>query len=144
MKGSPDDPGAIGFSLQSVSQYHLVSHRRMKLPILQPEQEGENVNRKSGMPPWQERQLSDGSICFTVKTLGVVSIAQDGFAAAERCRKKDPRRARRLRNLAETLLSAAVVVLRHEEAKVPQEVLEAISELTSELRKPVARTQRSA
>lgn len=116
----------------------------MKILKMQPEQKGENVNRMNGMPPWQERQLSDGSICFTVKTLGVISIAQDGFAAAEQCKKKDPRRARRLRNLAETLLSAAVVVLRHEEAKVPQEVLEAISELTSELRKPVARTQRSA
>ena len=132
------------FSFQSVSRYHLVSHRRMKIRKMQPEQKGENVNRMNGMPPWQERQLSDGSICFTVKTLGVISIAQDGFAAAEQCKKKDPRRARRLRNLAETLLSAAVVVLRHEEAKVPQEVLEAISELTSELRKPVVRTQRRA
>lgn len=96
------------------------------------------MKRKDGMPPWQERQLSDGSICFTVKTLGVVAIAQDGFAAAEQCRKKDPRRARRLNNLAETLLSAAAVVLRYEEAKVPHKVLEAISELTNELRKPVA------
>lgn len=44
--------------------------------------------------------------------------------------------------MAETLLSAAVVVLRHEEAKVPEEVLEAISELMDALRVPVVRRQR--
>ena len=102
------------------------------------------MNRKVSTPPWQEGQLRDSSICFTVRTLGVVAITQDGFAAAELCRKKDPRRARRLSELAETLLSAAAVVLRYEEVRMPMEVLEAISELSDELRKPVVRTRRRA
>lgn len=72
----------------------------------------------------------------TVKTTGLVVIAHDGFAAAERCRKRNPMRARRLENLAETLISAAVVVLRSEEAMVPMEVINAISELNKMCGKP--------
>ena len=93
---------------------------------------------------WPGHHREENSFCFTVKTLGLVSIAQDGFVAAQACAKKNPRRAKRLNNLAETLLSAAMVVLRHEEAAVPQEVMAAISELTDALRAPVVRKQRRA
>lgn len=70
----------------------------------------------------------DGVVALN--TVGIVMVAHDGFAAADRCRKRNPGRARRLENLAETLISAAAVVLRFEEAMVPIEVAEAITELS--------------
>lgn len=73
------------------------------------------------------KRLPDGGV--TIKTVGLVVIAHDGFAAADRCRKRNPVRARKLENLAETLISAAAVVLRSEEAMVPMEVVAAITEL---------------
>lgn len=107
-----------------------------------PSQNETDMNRKAPTYPWQERQLDDGTVCCTVKTLGVISIAHDGLAAAQACSKTNPRRARRLNNLAETLLAAAAVILRYEEAMVPFPVLDAIAELSNELREPAVRRRR--
>ncbi len=123
--------------------YHLVSHGQRMLQRTASAMEGETT--------WQQRRMKAIGLGITERkipsaspsqTLGLVSIAQDGFVAAQVCAKKNPRRAKRLDNLAETLLSAAMVVLRHEEAVVPQEVMAAISELTEALRAPVVRKQR--
>ena len=70
---------------------------------------------------------------FTVKTIGLIVMAHDGFAEAERCRKRAPARARRLENMAESLIAVAAVILRHEEARVPLEVADMVTGIREEL-----------
>lgn len=70
---------------------------------------------------------------FTVKTIGLIVFAHDGFAEAERCRKRAPARAERLDNMAESLIAVAAVILRHEEAQVPLEVADMIAGIKEEL-----------
>ena len=89
------------------------------------------MNSQINYDPRLMKRLPDGVI--TVRTAGIVVIAHDGFAEAARCRKRNPARARKMENLAETLIAAAAVILRHEEALVPMEVVNAISELTGML-----------
>ena len=55
-----------------------------------------------------------------VRVIDVVDAAQKGFDAAERCEYEPI--ANHLQELSETLLSAAVVVLRHRRAMIPVEV----------------------
>lgn len=89
------------------------------------------MNPQISYDPRLMKRLPDGVV--TVRTAGIVVIAHNGFAAAARCRKRSPARARTMENLAETLIAAAAVILRHEEALVPMEVVNAISELTGML-----------
>ncbi len=60
----------------------------------------------------------------TVTTIRLIETAHDGFQLAEELKVEEAA------DLAETLMSAAVVGLRHREVQVPQEVYNSLERLT--------------